>query len=408
MSTYYLVWDDSDPISGARRYVRAPHLTDVDAANQGLADQTEGKRVIGAFDSDPLDVVGVVTSIKPGLSPVWVPADGGIGGGAGTTPWLGWTVPSVPGGATVVTSGSQLVSILQGGGVAGTVYDATALTTSLTDTFGVFANGAYPDGSPITVFMGPGVKFMGATTATCPAVDMPGAQNMTLYGGDIQNPTKGSGIDLRSSTTRPAKNIKWWDFKVHNVAQGGLFVAQNNGYNIEGCDLRGEIYDWSRACLPGGDLSLDPHTMKGSGLQGAYLGPLNPGHIHSCTFVLYVHDCAFANGVSIGDYIQNTEIQVKAENLTGDPAYFNSVYGGGDGTAGNAIAMFGSGKDTVTVSFLTADNCRTGVFDAAEGAAVTTTQFTYGRVANQWRDINGTLWEAYASNDPYLSYSDCL
>lgn len=112
------------------------------------------------------------------------------------TGFPGWTVPPVPAGATVVTSGAQLLSLFRGGSTGN--YDATALTARFADR--VIIDAHCPDGSPAVFWLGPNVTFAGASLRTDPAAEAVGAQNVTVYGGDLSNPI-GAGFNVRGRDT---------------------------------------------------------------------------------------------------------------------------------------------------------------------------------------------------------------
>lgn len=300
------------------------------------------------------------------------------------TPWVGWTIPAVPGGATVITSAAALLAALASP-ADDAVYDATGLTHDFTDK--VLITGRCSDGHPATFFLGSGVRFTKSSLVTDPAVDVKGAQNLVIYGGDVTNPQNGLGITLRGSSGVPAKNVIWWGFLIHDVAMSGLFVHQNSG-NVQGCDFRGEIDRWCR--VP----ALDPHNTKGSGLHGAYIGVTGSGSVNTSQFVLHVHDSQYGGGVQLGPHLTDVDVQVQAERLTYDPP------SGADGTGGNAVQIFGDGQDNLTVSYVVADTVRKAVETSGLGTPTNQIQVTHGVVTN------------YRVSPPYtvnghVAYTDC-
>lgn len=285
---------------------------------------------------------------------------------APASPWLGWTVPGVPGGATVIASGAALLAAFANP-VDDAVYDATALTATFSDK--VTISGRCTDGHPATFFLGDNVTFTQSAAQRDPAVDLAGAANLTIYGGDITNPTLGHGLIVRGSGGTAAKNITWWDFSIHDVAMNGLYVHQTNG-NVQGCDFRGEIQHW---CLVP---ALDSHTTKGTGLHGATIGVAGSGSVNSSLFVLHLHDSSNGGGVQLGPNLTTVEVQVQAERLTYNPP------SGADGTGGNAIQIAGGSQSNLVVSFVQADTVRRGVDVQFLGTPSNPIQVTYGLVTN--------------------------
>lgn len=303
-------------------------------------------------------------------------------------PWLGWTVPAVPGGATVVATANQLLTLLRSP-VANTNYDATGLTTNFTDR--VIIDGVCPNGQQATFWLGTNVKFLRASLNTDPSVDIVGAQNMTIYGGNITN-DRGAGMVNRPYITsnRQLKTFKWWDFYVHDTAGGGIGCHQENSLDIDGLDLRGEVTNWST------NLAYDPHNYKGSGLHGAYLGETKTnGYVRNSTFVLHIHDGPYGGGCQLGPGLVSTEVQVQAERLMYNPPV------GADGTGGNAVQIFGDNQANLVVSYVECDTVRRGVEVSGLGTPALPIQVTHGRVTNY------RLSKYDTSKPDKIIYTDC-
>lgn len=302
----------------------------------------------------------------------------------GGTPWLGWSTPSIPGGATVISSASQLLDAFANP-VDDAVYDATGLSHTFTNV--VLITGRCSSGHEATFFLGNNVIFGGSVLSTDTSVDLKGPQNLIIYDGQVTNPTKGYGMILRGNGGSPAQNVTWWGFKIHDVAMTGILAHQNSG-NVQGCDFRGEIWRWCR--VP----ALDPHTTKGSGLHAAYIGVTGAGSVNTSLFVLDVHDCEYGGGVQLGPNLTNVQVQSQAARLTYNPP------SGADGTGGNPVQIFGGGQSNLVVSYVFGDVVRRGVETSGMGTPANTINVTYGRVTNT---------RVSPTYEPHslITYSDC-
>lgn len=300
------------------------------------------------------------------------------------TPWLGWTVPAVPGGATVISTYTDLLDALNNP-ADDTVYDATGISHTFPDET---LTGRCLDGHEATFFLGSNVIFGGGTLLTGGAVELKGMQNVTLYGGKVTNPTKGYGIVVRGSSGVPCKNVTWWDFLIHDVAMTGLFMHQNSG-DVQGFDFRGVIERW---CLVP---SLDPHVTKGSGLHASYDGVTSSGgSVHDGQLVLHVHDGTYGGGVQLGPRLTNVDVQVQGERLMYDPP------AGADGTGGNVVQIFGDSQSNLVVSYAVGDTVRRVVETSGLGTPANQIHVNYGRATNN------RVSPAYATNG-HVTYTDC-
>src|SRR5262249_10814493 len=142
------------------------------------------------------------------------------------------------------------------------------------------------------------------------AVEVMGASNLAIYGGDITD-LIGHGVIVRGDSGIPTSNVSWYGFTIHDTAGQGLLVHQNTG-DVTGVDMRGDIKRWSR------NLAYDPHNPDGSGIHGAYIGVTSSTsyRVSDSTFVLHVSDSEYGAGVQLGPGLTNVEVQVRAENLT--------------------------------------------------------------------------------------------
>ena len=110
------------------------------------------------------------------------------------------------------------------------------------------------------------VHFVYGGTSNLPAVWINGARNIRIRGGDITNPTGGTGIAIYGRTS----SVVWWGFSIHDTAGSGL-TAFPVGGSINRVDLEGRISHW------GLKPELDPHAEKGTGTHAANLGDIAGG-----------------------------------------------------------------------------------------------------------------------------------
>src|SRR5262249_46316388 len=176
----------------------------------------------------------------------------------------------------------------------------------------------------------------------------------------------------------------------HDVAMTGLFVHENTG-SVSGADMRGDITGWAR------NIALDPHVTKGSGLHGAYIGVTSStGYSVSGTFILHVHDDAWGGGVQLGPHLVNSEVQVRAENLTYSPPP------NADGTGGNAIQAFGDSQSSVKITDVEASNVRRAVEASGLSSSVPA-----GTFAVSYGKTTGSVLNPYDTSKVGISYTNC-
>ena len=237
--------------------------------------------------------------------------------------------------------------------------------------------------APASVYFDDGVKFTGAAAGSLlPAVWIHGS-NLYLYGGDVT----GLGNDCvrvgaSSSDTSGPTNIRWWGVKLHGCGGDG-FSAQAYNYPNSHLDIQAEIWGWSQT------LSLDPHTTKGTGLHGAYVGGGNAATTDS-RFEFYVHDSPYGSGVQAGSRLVNSDLWIRAANLT---------WAGTPGLAGNAFQPWGSGDQGVTVDDLEVSN--------VTGHAVFDESLTGGSLTVQYARSTAVGLSPVYEQSQFLSCVDC-
>jgi hypothetical protein len=236
----------------------------------------------------------------------------------------------------------------------------------------------------------PDVTFRGDPTRDLNAVFVTGTKHR-IFGGTLSNPA-GHGILFHSSS-----DILWHGFKVgappvDGKAQlgGSCLRVFSTGGNVERLDLVGEVSH----C--GGDLSLDVHQEKGSGLHPSYIGGVatfpSPLAVRYSRFVIDAHDCP-AGSNQIGPCAQANQFYYRAKNLT---------FVAKTQTGGNAVQLFGGPSNSGNDIWVEADN-------VAQVVRVTNEQFGPIRV-NHGRGTN--VRGNYDSKVPYMphpavAYQDC-
>jgi len=240
--------------------------------------------------------------------------------------------------------------------------------------------------APAEIHFAPGVYFSGASQYAYNTVQISGARNLRLYGGDITGPM-GPCVRVQDST-----NVLWWHFKIHDCAGTGLMATTINANNT-GLDFDGEITH----C--GLDLTLDPHAEKGTGLHGAYLGATwnSTAYTTSGKFSLYVHDQPAGAAISAGSNLSNSEIWLQAANLS---------FQAQTQVAGNAIQFWGDNVKNVVVHEVTGDNLAgrvvetNGMYSCCDSNIVV----EYGRGTNTLQ--NPLLSRVNYATNPAVSYQD--
>lgn len=236
--------------------------------------------------------------------------------------------------------------------------------------------------SPADIHFDDGVKFTGTAAGTqLPAVWIHGS-NLRLYGGDVS----GLGNDcvkISAASADPSgpSNIRWWGAKLHDCGGNG-FSAQGAGYPNTGLDIAAEIWH------AGLNLALDPHAVKGSGLHGAYIGGGNAPT--TGRFVFYVHDQATGAAVQAGSNLQNSDLWIRADNLT---------WSGQTGYGGNGFQPWGGSNQNVVVHALEVSN--------ATGHAILDESLTGGSVKVAYARASGVKLSPVYQSSNYLTCEDC-
>lgn len=204
-------------------------------------------------------------------------------------------------------------------------------------------------GGSVNVVLGPGVRFVGSPGRGLPAVWVRGSGGWRIWGGTITNP-KGGGL-LFYSLPGP---VTWTGFRVSDTANTCVSVFPVGG-NIDRLVLKGI----TGTAKP--NLSLDPHSEKGTGIHAWNIADARGGIVERSTFAADVVDQATGAAVEIDTSRigPNVTVYARARRLgfalpgtswTGDARRQG---------AGNVIQLWGGTlKGTLDLRYIEGDDIR--------------------------------------------------
>jgi hypothetical protein len=215
------------------------------------------------------------------------------------------------------------------------------------------------------VHFGPGTTFTGTPGSNLPAAWIDGCSHIRFYGGNLTNPTGGSGVTVYDSSY-----VTWWGFRIHDTATTGLAVQGIHRAN-DHLDLEGTISRW------GLNLALDPHSEKGTGLHGANLGDAVYG-VRDSRFALDLHDSAVGSGVEAGgatgtDGFWHNTVYLRCRNLTKVAVKL---------TAGNCLQVWGDNVVGNDFAYIEAEGIAGRPYEASgmfSGQSLASDRVGYGR-----------------------------
>jgi len=248
--------------------------------------------------------------------------------------------PSVTPTMPDVTDAAGLAALLREGGTLHGVVRVRPFVYS-----GNLDIGVSPAARSVAIFED-GFQLVGPSGSPLPAVGVHCA-NVELYGGDVSNPHGGSGTSggdgvkaYNGSSDSGPVEYRWWGLTIHDTAAQG-FSSQADAAGITG-DVQAEITRW------GLNPALDPHTVKGTGLHGAYTGggagPTRGRHI------VYAHDGATGACWQLGAYM-NGEVWASCARNTWP-----------DALSGAGFQPWGGHNGAVTVRNLLVDTAQYGIY----------------------------------------------
>ncbi len=353
------------PVSGATTTSYSPRSSDVGRTIRVTVSASNGGATGSASSAQTAAVTassGSSSSPPPGSSPS--PPSGSSTDSSSAPSWQSVTAYTQTRPAFTalreidVTSQSQLANAVWNL-KAGDSIKATQPFT-VTGEFNILAAPSGPAQIDLT-----GVRFVGGDGVSA-SVWIDGAKNLRIFGGDISNPYD-YGINVHAGS-----NVLWWGFTIHDTGGSGLAMLPAEG-DITGFDMAGEISHW------GGNLAIDDHAEKGTGLHGAILADADGSYVFDNNrLALDVHDGPTGAGVEIGDgdgsQIAGNTLYLRAQHLTEVAT---------QQVGGNALQEWGTSPVGLTVPYLEAgDLTGRAVDENTAHASMSGTVIVYGRATN--------------------------
>jgi hypothetical protein len=210
------------------------------------------------------------------------------------------------------------------------------------------------------------VHFDYGGTANLPSVWIHDAGNIQLYGGDVTNPSGGTGIAIYGQTS----SVVWWGFSIHDTAGAGLTAASVGG-PIDRIDVEGSITRW------GLNFELDPHAEKGTGTHAVNISDIPGGVFTNNRVAIHAWDgpgdaIEIGNPDATGQLTGNTLI-LRAEQLT---------FRAEQQVAGNGLQLWGGAPIGANVPYLVTRRTQGRAVDANgvfEGVSMAGVIVAYGR-----------------------------
>jgi hypothetical protein len=222
-----------------------------------------------------------------------------------------------------------------------------------------------------------GTRFVGVQRAeNVPAVWLDDDSRIRLYGGDVSDSASdgmaGTGVEVYDSSY-----LSWWGVRVHDVGAGGIYLTGIKKAS-DHLDFGGDVYDW------GHNLKWDPHTVKGTGLQGINIGDSHYG-VNESRFAFHVHNSNVGSGLEMGGAVAR------------DGARHNSIYlwcqhlsiVTPDGEAGNCAQVWGENVVGDSFKYIAAEHLTGRAYQTSgmfTGQSLATDRVVYGRAA--WTNLN--------------------
>jgi len=244
----------------------------------------------------------------------------------------------------------------------------------------------------------PGTKFVGVPSARDEAsVWLNDDSHIRFYGGDVSDSASG-GMAGAGIIVADSSYVSWWGVRVHDVGGAGIFLTGIKKAS-DHLDFKGNVYDW------GHNLKWDPHTVKGTGLQGINVADSHYG-VNESRFAFRVHDSRVGSGLQMGgavatDGARNNRIYLWCQNLT---AVAPNAQGG------SCAQVWGRNVTGNTFKYISAQHlsgCPYYAGGMLENQSLATDRVVYGRASQtnlnpayggiRWDSRNGTVFEDVAS-----------
>jgi hypothetical protein len=244
------------------------------------------------------------------------------------------------------------------------------------------------------VHFGSGTKFVGVSSAQdIPAVWLNDDSHIRFYGGDVSESASG-GMAGTGVVVYDSSYVSWWGVKVHDVGGAGMYLTGIKKAS-DHLDFKGDVYDW------GHNLKWDPHTEKGTGLQGINVADSHYG-VNASRLAFHVHNSPVGSGLQIGganatDGARGNTIYLWCQHLTIVAQH---------GVGGNCAQVWGENVTGNTFKYVAAQHLSGRPYQAGgmfANQSLATDRVVYGRASRtnlnrvygevRWDSRNGTVFE---------------
>jgi hypothetical protein len=241
-------------------------------------------------------------------------------------------------------------------------------------------------------------RFVGVATAkNLPPVWLNDDSHIRFYGGDVSDAASG-GMAGTGIIVDDSSYVSWWGVRVHDVGGGGIFLTGVDRAS-DHLDFTGDVSDW------GHNLRWDPHTVKGTGLQGVNVADSHYG-VNDSRLAFHLHDSRAGSGLQMGG-------AVATDGARGNTIYLwcqNLMVVAPNAQGGACAQVWGANVTSNTFRYISAQHLSgcpylAGAMYANQSLA--TDKVTYGRSSRtnlnpaygsvRWDSRNGTVFGDVAS-----------
>jgi hypothetical protein len=241
-------------------------------------------------------------------------------------------------------------------------------------------------------------RFVGVATAkNLPPVWLNDDSHIRFYGGDVSDAASG-GMAGTGIIVDDSSYVSWWGVRVHDVGGAGIFLTGVDRAS-DHLDFRGDVSDW------GHNLRWDPHTVKGTGLQGVNVADSHYG-VNASRLAFHLHDSRAGSGLQMGG-------AVATDGARGNTIYLwcqNLMVVAPNAQGGACAQVWGANVTSNTFRYISAQHLSgcpylAGAMYANQSLA--TDKVTYGRSSRtnlnpaygsvRWDSRNGTVFGDVAS-----------
>jgi hypothetical protein len=241
-------------------------------------------------------------------------------------------------------------------------------------------------------------RFVGVPGARdLPSVWLDDDSHIRFYGGDVSDSASG-GMAGTGIIVADSSYVSWWKVNVHDIGGTGIYLTGLKRAS-DHLDFKGNVYDW------GHNLRWDPHTVKGTGLQGVNVADSHYG-VNESRLAFRIHDSRVGSGLQMGgaaatDGARGNKIYLWCQNLT---AVAPNAQGG------SCAQVWGRNVTANSFKYISAQHltgCPYYAGGMLSGQSLSTDRVVYGRASRtnlnpaygaiHWDSRNGTVFEDVAS-----------